>query len=197
MSSANTFFFLLIGAPRSGKSTYSAKMIKGYPKNVIIVKHTSNVADTTHSFLAEKTTGNWRQGVPAGGYVKCKMAFADKKSYLPFLDWVKGNYRNGMLVVDDATIFEKNVLSEQMENIVAMRRHYGLDVVLIYHGFTKSPIGQYEFVNKLIIFNTTGNFTYKKDKIPEYDRVTEAVAKAKRTFQQGGYKPEMVDITSM
>ena len=201
MSSSNKYFDLLIGAPRSGKSTFTVNLIKKYPQNVIIVKHTSNVNDATHAFLSEKTTENWRQGVPKSGYVKCKMAFQDKKSYLPFLDWVRHNYRNGLLIIDDATIFERDRLTLQMTDIVSMRRHYGIDVMLIYHGFTLCPIDQFVFVNNLIIFNTNDNIEYKKNKIPQYDRVEAARIKAKNNYAHTAaaikFQPVRVNITSM
>lgn len=201
MSSANKYFDLLIGAPRSGKSTFTVNLIKKYPLNVIIVKHTSNINDATHAFLTEKTTDNIRQGVAQGKYAKCKMAFSDKKSYIPFLNWVKSNYRNGLLIIDDATIFERDRLSLEMTDIVSMRRHYGLDVLLIYHGFTLCPIDQFVFANNLIIFNTNDELSYKKNKIPQYERIIAARNQAKKNYASNDtrvkYTPVRVNITSM
>lgn len=194
-------FDLAIGAPRSGKSTFTVNLIKGYQQNVIIAKHTSNINDATHSFLTEKNTDNWRQGVPRGQWAKCKMAFQSKKEYLPFLDWVRSHYRNGLLIIDDATIFERDRLSLQMTDIVSMRRHYGIDVLLIYHGFALCPIDQFVFANNLYIFNTNDNIEYKKSKIPQYGRVEAARIEAKRRYQSTNpkekFKPVRVDITSM
>jgi len=201
MSNSNAFFNMFIGAPRSGKSTATVKLIKCYPKNVIIVKHTSNIQDDTHAFLTEKTMDNWRQGTAPGGYVKCKMAFSDKKEYKPFLDWVRKKYRNGLLIIDDATIFERDRLTTEMTDIVSMRRHYGIDVVLIYHGFTLCPIDQFVFVNKLIIFNTNDSPEYKKNKIPQFRKIEAAIMQAKMNhmsdYARCKYSPVVVDITSM
>lgn len=193
---------LMLGAPRSGKSVSTVPLIKQYKKNVIIVKHTSNVNDDTHKFLTEKTADNWRQGVAPGGYAKCKMQFSDKKNYRKFLKWVmNGGYRNGLLIIDDATIFERDRLSEEMTDIVSMRRHYGLDILLIYHGLTLCPIDQFVFANKLIFFNINDNPEYKKNKIPQYERVRDAIMQAKENFMSKDpkikYKPVVVDITSM
>lgn len=194
-------FNLFIGAPRSGKSTKTVDLIKKYRQNVIIVKHRSNINDATHSFLTEKTPENFRQGAKPGEFVKCKMAFSDKKEYLPFLNWVRKEYRNGLLIIDDATIFERDRLSLEMTDIVSMRRHYGIDVVLIYHGFSLCPIDQFVFVNYLIIFNTNDNIEYKKTKIPQFDRVEAARMAAKQNYSSSNpkvkFKPVVVNITSM
>ncbi len=194
-------FDLIVGAPRSGKTTWTVRPIKLYKQNVIIVKHTSNIGDATHSFLPQKTTSNFRQGAAPGAFVKCKMAFADKKEYLPFLDWVRTRYRNGLLIIDDATIFERDRLSLPMTDIVSMRRHYGIDVMLIYHGFALMPIDQFVFANNIFIFNTNDNVEYKKSKIPQFKRIEAARNQAKQNYQHTNpkikFSPVRVDITSM
>lgn len=195
------YFDLLVGAPRSGKSTFAANIIKQFQQNVIIVKHTSNINDDTHSFLTEKTPENWRQGAAPNQFVKCKMAFDEKEDYLPFLQWVKEHYRYGLLIIDDATIFEDYKMSRPLKNIVSMRRHYKLSVILIYHGFTACPIDQFTFVNKLVIFNCNDNITRKKDRIPKFEQIEQAVTRSKQNFMSTNpkvkYRPTIVDITSI
>ena len=194
-------FDLIVGAPKSGKSTFAAKVIKQYKQNVIIVKHTSNINDDTHAFLTEKTMDNWRQGAAPGQFVKCKMAFDEKSDYLPFLEWVKQHYRYGLLIIDDATIFEDYKMSKPLKNIVSMRRHYKLSVVLIYHGFMACPIDQFIFANRLIIFNCNDNITRKKDRIPKFTQVERAIEMSKRNYMSANpkvkYRPTIVDITSI
>lgn len=194
-------FNLLVGSPGSGKSTFTVPIIKAYKQNVIIVKHTSNINDKTHSFLNEKNIKNWRKGYAPSTFAKCKMAYSDRKDYVEFLTWIKKNYRNGLLIIDDATIFERDRMSLEMVDLVAMRRHYGIDIMLIYHGFSMLPIDQFIFANNLIIFNTNDNFSYKSNKIPQYERVIAAISQSKHNFQSNDkkikYKPTIVDITSM
>jgi hypothetical protein len=199
---AERTFDLLAGAPRAGKSSFSAKVMRAYPENAIIVKHTANINDATFSFLTEKTTDNWRQGVPKNGYAKCKMAFKDrKKDYPAFLQWVIDHFRNGLLVIDDATIFERDRLTEGMNEIVSMRAHLGIDIMLIYHGFTLMPIEQFIFCNHLIIFNTTDNLEYKKSKIPFFKEVVAATHTARQRFRlhlpqdPHRYVPEIVKLS--
>lgn len=195
-------FDVAVGAPRSGKSTFSAKVIKSYPENALIVKHKANIHDATFSFLPEKTMQNWRQGVPRTGHVKCKMAFMDKdKDYQVFLRWVIDHFRNGLLVIDDATIFEQRETSKLMLEIISMRAHLGIDVLLIFHGFTKMPIDMFTFLNHFIIFNTVDNITRKKDTLTDYDSIYAAVLRARyryRLYQDRTdprkYEPEILRI---
>lgn len=194
-------FNLIVGSPGSGKTTFTVPIIKKYKQNVIIVKHRSNVNDSTHSFLNEKKTKDWRKGYDPGDFTKCKMAFTEKKDYLEFLRWVKNNFRNGLLIIDDCTIFERDRLSLEMVDLVTMRRHYGIDIMLIYHGFSLMPIDQFVFANNLIIFNTNDSPGYKATKIPQFERVEKAILQSKKNFsskdKKTKYTPTIVNITSM
>jgi len=198
-------FDIIVGAPRSGKSYYAGQLLKQWQQNAIIVKHPSNLNDENHAFLPAKTMSNWRQGAKPGQFVKCKMAFALRKDYLAFLDWFIKEFEQkkfyGILIVDDATIYEKDRLSEQMEYIIAMRRHYALNVICIYHGFRRCPIGQFTFVNNLFVFNTTDEPGSKADVIPKYEKVEMAIQQARQNFMKTTpkekYKPVGVNITSI
>lgn len=195
-------FDTYVGAPRAGKSTMAAKAIKKYGQNVIVIKHMANINDETFSFLPEKSLSNWRQGVKPGGFVKCKMAFKNrKKDYQEFLKWCIDHYRNGLLVIDDTTIFERDRMSEPLAELVAMRAHLGIDILMLYHGFSLFPIDQFIFINHLLVFNTSDNPAYKKDKIPQIEKIIAAADRSRHRFHSlpGGdprrYVPEVVTLT--
>jgi ABC-type oligopeptide transport system ATPase subunit len=191
------FFYMIVGAPGSGKSTLCATMIKQYPGNVIVYKHTANIDDKAFSFLTEKTVSNWRQGAKPGEAVKCKMAGV-QKDYKAFLKWIIANYRNGLLVIDDTTIFERDRLTEFMNDLVTMRRHYGIDIILIYHGLTLLPIEQFIFCNKLVIFNTVDNIDYKANKLPQKEALDKAIQQARYNYNSKTgllkYTPAIVNL---
>lgn len=177
-------FDVEVGAPRSGKSTFSVKIIKPYAENAIVIKHLANINDETFSFLPQKTMENWRQGAKPWEYVKCKMAFVDKdKDYPAFLAWVLKNFRNGLLVIDDATIFEQRETSKMLLEIISMRAHIGVDVLLIFHGFTKMPLDMLTFMNHFIIFNTTDNIARRKESLTDYDSIQLAILRARRRYR--------------
>lgn len=192
------WFGMLAGSPGAGKSTYSANLVKGYGENAIVYKHKANIDDKAFSFLNEKTTGSWRQGATAGASVKCKIA-GTQDEYIEFLRWVKTSYRNGLLIIDDATIFERDRLTKEMNELVTMRRHYGIDLLLVYHGLTLLPIEQFIFCNWVVLFNTNDNLKYKANKLPFYDQFMAAVNEARRNFQSADkrlkYTPSIVKIS--
>ena len=196
----NTRFNGIVGSPGSGKSTYAALAVRNYPRNVIVWKHTINVDDKAFKFLPEKTMDNWRKGAKPGEPVKCKMG-GTEADYATLLEWIKTDYRNGLLVVDDCSIFEDGKLSPNMRHLVAMRRHYGIDIWLIYHGFSAFPIDQYKFINHLVIFNTNDEIGYKKNKIPKFNEVQNAINISRKTFASykptdpRRYKPEVVTLS--
>lgn len=196
-------FHMFVGGPGSGKTSFIAKGIKEYNNgNVCMMKHVSNIHDAATSFLPVKTTSNWRQGAHSpDDPVKFLLPIMDKKDYKEKLQWVRTKYRNGLLIVDDATIFERDRLTEAMNEAVTMRRHWGIDIWLVYHGMTLLPIEQFIFANWLIIFNCTDNLNYKRNKITDADEIQAAVDDARRTFNSyrdrdpRKYQPEIVALT--
>lgn len=200
-------FFLVVGSPGSGKSTYVANLIKKYKNgNVCVFKHASNYDDPALNFLPIKTEKNWRQGAAPNQPVKFRMV-GDEDAYIHFLNWlVSGNtnkFRNGLLVVDDCTLFERDRITKQMKQLVTMRRHsgYRLDICLVYHGLTYLPIDQFTFVNTVVMFNTTDKINYKASRIP-LDELIKGVEQAKKNNEQGKknkdkklqYKPEIIKL---
>lgn len=173
---------VIVGAKGSGKTTFLAeKIIKKYKGNVCVVKHPVNIADNALFFLPQKTMSNWRQGAQPSVPVHFKISLQQGEEYREFLRWVlAGNFKNGALIVDDATLFERDRLTPEMAQLAVMCRHYGIDLYLVYHGLTLFPIDQFIFVNYFIIFNTTDNFEYKKNKIGNFDQLSKAVIKARQ-----------------
>jgi hypothetical protein len=189
-------FNIIVGSPGSGKSTFTSNIIKTVNDNVIVYKHLANIDDPAFSFLSVKTQSSWRQGAAPNAVVKCKFA-GRQENYADFLKWVISDFRNGMIVVDDATLFEKDRLSKGMNELVTMRRHYGIDIFLIYHGLTALPIDQFPFLNNVILFNTNDNFKYKNNKLPYMNDLTNAVHQARQNYlnPKTKYNPEIVRLS--
>jgi len=171
---------IFAGATGAGKSTWIMNFIKTYKRNVIVAKHTVNINDKAFLELPEKTMSNWRQGVAPGGMVKCKIAIASKKEWLAFLKWCKTNFRHGLVVADDAIMFERDRPSDPFLEFLVMKRHYAMNIFLPYHGLSAIPIEMFTYANKLILFETTDNPDYKASKIPQADLLNKAIRLAKR-----------------
>lgn len=194
----NTNGYLVVGATGCGKSTWLAKRIQNYNGNAIVYKHFTNIDDAAFNFLTTKTIKNIRQGVPPGENVKCKIGGFESSDYIAFLDWVKKNFRNGMLVIDDATIFERDRLSKQMNFLLTMKRHLGIDIFLVYHGLTLLPIEQFLLCKAIVLFNTTDNLSYKAKKTPKYRELENGIILARNNFRSGDkkkkYSPVIIDL---
>ncbi len=196
-------FDIFVGAPRSGKSTKSVEIIKRYRQNVIVVKHLAAANDKAHSFLSLKTMSNWRQGAAPNEFVKCRMIARNRSELIEIIRWaMKPNgYRNGLLVIDDVSMLFRHVMPFELEELAGVRAHYGIDLLLLSHGFTKLTIDQYSYANNLFIFNCNDNPEYKKNKIPQFKRVMAAYNEAKRRYNSNNpkimFEPVRVNITSM
>lgn len=191
-------FNIATGSPGAGKSSFVAKYVKAYSENAIVYKHIANLDDKAFSFLTAKTKENWRQGIAPGAKAKCKFA-GKQDEYKDFLKWViGGGLRNGLLCIDDATIFERDRLSKEMNELVTMRRHYGLDIFLVYHGLSLLPIEQFIFCNHIIIFNTNDNIQYKANKLPCFEDLKKAISEARENFKSNDaknkYRPAIVKL---
>lgn len=186
-------FNLLIGSPGCGKSTYVSKILRAADRNVCLVKMPQNIDDKAFDWLTEKTLSSWRQGNAPGAPAKFKVA-ADEDEYKDILQWVMKDFRNGIFVVDDCSMYEENQISKPLKKIIGMRRHIGVDVYLIYHGLTNCPIGQYSFANHVIMFNTADEAGYKANKIPHAARLFRAIDQARQNFQGGSYEPVITKL---
>lgn len=159
-------FYGFVGCPGSGKSTYIAMLLKKYKGNVIIYKEHINIDDEVFADIPLVDIHKYRGG-------KAKISSLNIK-YKDFLKWVYANFRNGIVLIDDATIYERNQITDELSTILAMRRHIGVDVWLVYHGFTGFPIDQFKFLNYVVLFHTTDAFAYKKNKVPCADDISAA-----------------------
>lgn len=187
---------IIVGATGSGKSTWMADFAKRYKRNFIAYKHYVNIDDKAFAFLTEKTMSNYRQGVKPGEIVKCKIAGRDEKDFLSFLDWCDTDFRHGLVAIDDSILFERDRPSKKFLNFLVMKRHYAMNIFVVYHSLSAIPIEMFTYANKIVLFNTTDNTRYKKNKISNYDALQKgiAMARANRLNPATRYKPVIVKL---
>ncbi len=194
-------FNVCVGVTGSGKSSWLARLIRAYQQNVIVLKHTSNIDDPAFSFLPHKTTFNFRQGAASHEPVQCKMTCKGKKDYKLFMQWVLQHYRNGLLIIDDAIIFEKDRMTDELLELVTLRRFYGVDVWQVYHGLSLFPIDQFVFLDHVILFNTSDKLEYKKNKIPCFDQLEAARTQARNNYNHTDpaikYRPVILNLRKL
>lgn len=189
---------IIIGSPGYGKSTAAANIIKQYKdENVLLFKMFLNIADPAFKFIPEKAFANYTGG-------RAKIADNDatligrnpREKYLFFIRSVLKKYRNGMLLVDDASTYERYTTSDEFNDLIMMRRHIGVDVFYIYHAFSVLPIAMLPYVNNVILFHTTDNFQYKAAKLPEMKRLQEAKERIAQKVANGNkYYNEVIKLS--
>ncbi len=160
-------FNILVGAPGYGKSTFANRIVQGNrDHNAIIYKNNLNIDDPAFVRIPElKDLAKYKGG---------KVKVSDRTiKYPKLVTLINEKYRNGIFMVDDAGLYERDVISDELSDLVMMRRHMGVDVYLIYHGLSYLPIQQFPFVNNIILFHTT-DALYKGRKLPELDRLQQA-----------------------
>lgn len=152
---------LLVAAKKHGKSTTAEWFVRNNSQpNGLIYKEGINlydeafygkypVVDDIYSYRGGKVIVN-------GGNIE----------YRPFLDLVYNKYRNGSLVIDDAGIYESDVVTPELKRILIDSRKLGLDVLLMFHCLSDVPIKMFPYVNNIILGHTTGNFRHKVKKLP-------------------------------
>lgn len=188
--------YLVVGATGCGKSTWLATLCKKSKCNVIVYKHLATIDDNAFDFLKLENIKNFK--IQPGIYKKCKMGGYNHHQYIEFLEFVKKNYRNGILIIDDATIFERDRLSVEMNFLLTMKRHLGLDIFLVYHGLTLLPIEQFLLCKQIILFNTTDSLKYKASRLPKYEALVKGINLARANFRNQNikikYSPIIVNL---
>ncbi len=190
---------IIVAAPGYGKSSLMAEIIKRFYKreNVLLFKKFMNINDPAFSFIPEK---------PFASYISGSAKFADndatmlgkkpKEKYRFFLQAVLKSYRNGLLIVDDAGSYERYTTSDELNELVMMRRHMGVDVFYLFHSMSFLPIEMLPYTNNVIIGHTTDNFAYKAAKLPEMEKLIEAKERIAQKVASGNkYYKEVIKLS--
>lgn len=182
-------FNIIVGAPGHGKSTTAAKLFEaGKDANGIIYKMFLNIDD--------KAFKKYRH-VPFDKYTGGKVKISDMDvKYKDFLKGVLRSFRNGHVMIDDAGNYERDIISDELNKLVSMRRHMGVDVTMIYHGLSFLPIQQFPFINHIILFHTTDNFSYKAGKLPDIKKLEKAKERIAAQVARGNkYYYEVIKLS--
>lgn len=175
-------YTMVVGAPGYGKTTWLVNHLKRSPrKNVLFYKSDLGIDDKA---VAEFKRIPRNQSY-AGGWAK--VSNTDIK-YKEFLIWVRNNFRNGALVVDDAATFEGTMMTPEFEELMIMRRHIAVDIYYVYHGLSKAPIQHFAYTSNIVLFHTTDNPKYKASKLPDGGELFLDAQQKLKTMVNAGHK---------
>lgn len=169
------FFTVIAGGQGCGKTTFAFKMINSFlkfKKPVLCVipddeeklfwdiDEIINTGDNDN-YLAHELR-NFKEGIK-------KIYCSDVKLF----DIIRNNFRNGLIVIDDARVYLKS-RDEPFRAMIMRRRQKNNDIIFICHGLSEIPPSCNSFLTDLILFNTTDDF--KKWNISEKEKYKNIVA---------------------
>ena len=170
---------IVSGAKKMGKSSFVAERIKKAKGNCIITKHPINIHDPAFDFLSARDYKDWRKGVSGNNFTKCKASISPSM-YKDFLKWVMlGNFKNGLLIIDDCSAYEKNKTSKELDELLIYCRHNGVDVILVFHGLRRIPNDMFDLVELFVFYSDNSNFELRRGKIENFEEMSIKIMQAR------------------
>jgi DNA helicase HerA-like ATPase len=152
---------IIVGATGTGKTTFVKKLLKKASKQSLFIYDVNNEYKEYFNY-----------------------------PFIYFEDFIESATRlkNGILVIEEATIFLNNRSSnENLKEILVRKRHTNLYVILVFHSMRSVPRYIYELSNYITIFKTNDSpdmtsKELKDDRI--YDIMTEVKDHKNKYFQK-------------
>lgn len=101
---------------------------------------------------------------------------SDKKYVKETFEGILANYRNGILVLDDARVYVQAQATQFMITLQIRRRQFGLDIFSMFHGLTQVPPIYFTFCTNLFLWYTQDNIKRRNEYITHeiFKRIEEA-----------------------
>lgn len=163
-------FILIIGAPETGKTTFSYKIITQLKRKTLFVL----VRNSKGLPLIRKEQINQLPNRKGLYYIEYDSTDND------FWPYIEKHFVNGSIVLDDASYFLADMRAFEFKRMVMRNRHSNNDVVWLSHGLSEVPPNFFTYVSKVILFNTTDSFERSKQKIPDFEFYKQAIVKVKQ-----------------
>ncbi|MCH2045582.1 MAG: hypothetical protein MK212_15805 [Saprospiraceae bacterium] len=143
----------IIGGKRQGKSTLSKLLVedyqKQYPWRKILIYDPSNAFAAKGAFpgyeiitLEELYFGKTMQGEDyqwQRGIMRIQEDKTNKKFAEEFIDYVIEEFRNGLIIIDEATALMKDKPTNQHTKLLSEHTNWKVDVMMIFHGLRYVP----------------------------------------------------------
>lgn len=120
---------------------------------------------------------------------------SDKKVVKETFDGIIANYRNGLLVLDDARVYVRAQATQRMTTLQIRRRQFGLDIFSMFHGLTQVPPIYFTFCTNLFLWYTQDNIKRRNEYITAdiFKRIEEAQKRiAQKVATQPHYNERIV-----
>lgn len=168
---------LICGARGYGKSTFTEKVYVANSQFKNVVVYLEDIDCYGDAFAAYPLISIWDY---RGGKVRIN---ANEIEYLDFIRLLK-KFRNTMVIIDEAGMYEKEKLSNEIVEIIKPGRKYNIEFVLMYHGVSELPIGSFKYVNNVILFHQAEEFQ-SKQRVPKIKELQAAKFKIEEQVKRG------------
>lgn len=185
-------FNIVCGTNGTGKSTFVGEVIKKtHFKNTLVYLESIDLGGTQFKGLPVVDLADY-----AGGKACID---SDGIGFTDFLIQVTKYYRNGMVVIDEAGLYnvmEKGEVIEPLKNLLKQRRKYNIEVYLIYHSVSEIPVRLLKWCNNIILFHQTDKFNHKGAVIPRIDELNAAKLRIEQKYFAGDhYNCERIQLS--
>ncbi|MEL6558341.1 MAG: ATP-binding protein [Bacteroidota bacterium] len=164
---------ILVGAPRTGKTTLTKKLIEASNKKVLIYDVNNEEAYDDYKRMPLKKLRGWKGG-------KWKV-FTDDAEELIYQ--IYANVRNATIIFEDATSYINRDTAKYLRKILVSRRHMNLDIIFSFHSLNQVPPMIYEMSNYISLKKTNDTIQKVKglNKLPNPDDVMKAFTKVHKS----------------
>ena len=185
----NTTSNILVGAQRTGKTTFAKSIADVYPadKKVLVVCP-DDFEPAWKSYRLIQSAQ-----IPALKAGKHRVMYdpKDKK----FLALVADNFRDGLIIWDDAKVyFNTQPKIFELEAMLIRRRQYNFDVMFMYHGLSTIPALLWTYATHLTLFRTNDAFQRSAYKTLNPELMESIVARVKKEAEKDPYYKEIISL---
>lgn len=177
---------LLVSRKATGKSTYLAKLARGYAaknpnKRVLILDVNGAPAYAEIPQLTETEFRNWRKD----STIRVAKFYLGAKRENEMMDLVIQHFKNGLLILEDCTKYIKSSPSDEVRAFLVDHRMLNLDLVFTFHSLYKVPPFFWDMVN-LVVLGKTDETLENRDRrrYPNFAKLLETFKKVQASKDQ-------------
>lgn len=160
---------LLLGRRGTGKTFYMKRVIMSF----LMKQSKALIIDTLDhpAYFGVKTIPpEFIRGMRGGDCCRCWGSNTDK-----ILEACE-EFKNGLLVIEDATKFIEGRLQDSVKRLVYDSKQKNVDIVFIFHGFVACPPALFRICDNIVLFKTGDVPDVRKNDLPAFEEVSKAHA---------------------
>ncbi|NCX94941.1 MAG: hypothetical protein EBX41_00780 [Chitinophagia bacterium] len=165
---------MVCGARGTGKSTTMKRIVDStHYANVLIYLEPINIDEQTFAPIPVLA----KLSDYAGGKA---IVNAAEVSIYALLAQIEKNYRDGMVVIDEAGLYDLMIRNPNTGNLEPIKpllfvlknqRKINVTIYFVYHSLSEIPVRLIKFMNNFVLFHQTDEFKHKGSVIPRMDEL--------------------------